>query len=382
MYNKSIVWGACWFNESVDTVANFYINTTSALKSLGIKVYPVVFAAKIEHSVDEINYLLGKVKNLIILPNSINIFPNKNYGVAAISNIAYKLEADYTAVVDPDWSIEQFNSFVSNIVGPILKGEGDIVIPDIVNAAGRSNLFLGRTAITLFYPEYIDVIKTAFPGSFVASTNKIYEIVESEEYHFDWGGEWDIISLAINKGMKVVSMPVKVENIRHRPNNSKILDAFQIWKSILGNTDIPNRYKYVKNYINTLLPYNEFTTKMLGGRYSALEQIQLVNKYATTDTEKQLLYMILYPLAMLLGEIDKVPDIEKNSNAPYSKDEINDIAKLAIYCVQSALLCSNKSIEEINNRARNITNGYWGNWNNSNQKIAIDKITKCQGGLI
>lgn len=374
--NKSIVWGTCWFNEPIETVANFYTNTISVLSSIGLKVFPVVFAAKSEHNEAELNYLLDKIKDIIILPNSINIFPNKNYGVAAIANVAYKLNSDYTAVVDPDWSIDEFESFVSNILTPIIHNEADIVIPDIVSAAGRSNLFLGNTAISLFYPEYKDIIKTAFPGSFVALTDRIYEIVENDTYHFDWGGEWDIISIAINKGMKIVSMPVEVENIRHRPNTSKIFDAFQIWRAILGNETIPNRYGNVVKYTNDLLPYNDFTSKMLSGRYSVLEQIKMVDEYATTDTERQLLYMILYPLAMLLGEIEKVPDIEKTSKVPYDKNEIHSIAKLAIYCAQSAILCSNKSISEINNRAKTVTNGFWGDWNTDNQKVAMNKIMK------
>ena len=82
----------------------------------------------------------------------------------------------------------------------------------------------------------------------MAKTSKLHSIVNDENYHFDWGGEWDIISIAINHNMKINSAFVEVENIRHRPNSSKILDGFQIWRAILGNSDIPNRFKYLKQY--------------------------------------------------------------------------------------------------------------------------------------
>ena len=93
-----------------------------------------------------------------------------------------------------------------------------------------------------------------------------------------------------------------------------------------------------------------------------------------TDTEKQLLYMILYPLGVILGDIETIPYIEKNTQTPYAKEEIYKVAELGIYCAQSALLCSNKTIEQINDSANKVTGDYFGNWNYLKQQQALSEM--------
>ena len=62
------------------------------------------------------NYITKNIDDVIIIKNNINIFPNKNYGVALISNKAFDLMADYVAIVDSDWSIKENYSFIENIL--------------------------------------------------------------------------------------------------------------------------------------------------------------------------------------------------------------------------------------------------------------------------
>lgn len=191
---KSIVWGTCWFNESIETLVEFYKSSIKSLQKMNFKVIPVIFDAKYDKNNNEdLSYITNNIDDVIIIKNNINIFPNKNYGVALISNKAFDLMADYVAIVDSDWSIKENYSFIENILLTLIKSDYDIIIPNIGNASGRSNILVGKTAISLFYPDFLDVIVTAFPGSVVAKTSKLHVIVNDENYHFDWGGEWDII---------------------------------------------------------------------------------------------------------------------------------------------------------------------------------------------
>ncbi len=364
---KSIVWGTCWFNEPIETLVEFYKSSIKSLQKMNFKVIPVIFDAKYDknNSVD-LNYITNSIDDVIIIKNNINIFPNKNYGVALISNKAFDLMADYVAIVDSDWNIKENYSFIENILLTLIKSDYDIIIPNIGNASGRSNILIGKTAISLFYPDYLDTIITAFPGSVVAKTSKLCTIVNDENYHFDWGGEWDIISIAINHNMKINSAFVEVENIRHRPNSSKILDGFQIWRAILGNNDILNRFEYLKQYDKKIIPYNDISENVLEHNYSIFELINILENGGTTDTEKQILYMILYPIAFLTGKIIKLPTIESNNKIPYNKEELNTISDFAIHCAKIALYDVN--VQEMLNICKTAKCKFLSKWDIEIQK--------------
>ena len=364
---KSIVWGTCWFNEPIETLVEFYKSSIKSLQKMNFKVIPVIFDAKYDknNSVD-LNYITNSIDDVIIIKNNINIFPNKNYGVALISNKAFDLMADYVAIVDSDWNIKENYSFIENILLTLINSDYDIIIPNIGNASGRSNILIGKTAISLFYPDYLDTIITAFPGSVVAKTSKLCTIVNDENYHFDWGGEWDIISIAINHNMKINSAFVEVENIRHRPNSSKILDGFQIWRAILGNNDILNRFEYLKQYDKKIIPYNDISENVLEHNYSIFFFFNILENGGTTDTEKQILYMILYPIAFLTGKIIKLPTIESNNKIPYNKEELNTISDFAIHCAKIALYDVN--VQEMLNICKTAKCKFLSKWDIEIQK--------------
>lgn len=371
---KSIVWGTCWFNESVDMLVNFLNSSLDSLGKMKLNVIPIVFAAKFEHNEDEMNYLKNKVNNVIILKNCTNIFPNKNYGVAMIANKAYELNIDYIAIVDCDWSIKKNISFVNETVLNLINNDYDIVIPNIADASGRSNLLIGRTIINLFYPEYKNILLTPFPGSLISKTKMLYKIITDDDYHFDWGGEWDIISLAIKYNMNISSSLVDVKNVRHRPNNSKIQDSFQIWRAVLGNDQIIDRFNNLINYNIDVNICNKLSGKLLSEKHTVLEMINIINEANSTKTQKQILYMILYPLAFLTGEIGEVPMIESDNKLPYDKEELNQILDLAIYCAKNSLIDCN--IKSVCTRCKRIKGKYLSNWTIDSQKKAMKEFAE------
>ena len=377
MEKRSIVWGACWFNESIDTLIAFFEKTIKVLNLMGYKVYPVIFDAKLEHNQIEKQHILEKLEGAYIIENNINIYPNKNYGVAAISEFAHTVKSNFIAIVDPDWNVKEYYSFISNLLTPLEKGEAEVVIPNIGAEAGRSNFLVGKPAIALFYPEYSNIIKTAFPGSLIGATEQIHNVTSSNEYHYSWGGEWDIISLSIRNNYKIISLPIDVKNVRHRSNSSKILDAYQIWKAILSNDDIPKRYSNLLQYNRPITPTDELSEILLNTTgLHAIDQIEIINKKANNDTQRQLLYMMLYPIASILQEIDYFPNATQNGNEPYDKSKINYVSELGIYCCRSAIMSSNKTIDEINEISKRLLGNLWSSWNSYSQSIAMNNIIK------
>jgi len=364
---KSIVWGTCWFNESIEILVNFYNESLKSLKTLNYEVKPIIFSAKLNRSQEDIKQIKNSIPEVIILQNTTNIFPNKNYGVALITKIAKEKNIDYIAIVDSDWDIKENSSFVNNTVMKLIDGQYDIIIPNIGDASGRSNLLIGRTIIHLFYPDYKDLILTAFPGSLVCKTQKLYEIISDENYHYDWGGEWDIIAIAIKNNMNINSFPVQVDNVRHRPNNSKMQDSFQIWRAVLSNEDILKRYDNLEKS-SIVIDNNDTLTKEIITKTSVSDFINILSRNDLNETQKQILYMIIYPLAFLIGEIKTIPIIEDYTN-PYKKEEMKKYLNLALYCAKETL--KNINIKEIYEKSKNVEGKYISSWNYQNQRKAF-----------
>ena len=366
---EKITWGTCWFNESVEKLIEFYLISLKNLCKLGFNVIPIVFDAKLNRDNFQIKLLKSKINNIIILQNTTNIYPNKNYGIAAISNESIKYNTKFTAIVDCDWNINQNMGFIKKTLLYMIYNKLDLIIPNIGSASGRSNLLIGKVAINLFYPEYKDKIVTPFPGSLIIKTVYLNEIVNDDNYHFDWGGEWDIISISIKKKLKIDSPLVEVVSTRHRPNNSKILDSFQIWRAILSNDDINARIKNVKKYDINIQPYDQMSELIINNNTTAKDFIDLVLKYSKNETQKQLLYMILYPLSLFTDNLNLVQDIENDITIPYEKNELIKVSDLALYCAK--VIFENNDINYICKNCKNITSIYLSNWNIKNQRKAM-----------
>ena len=365
---KNIVWGTCWYNETKESIIKFFDSSLSYLENCDFNVFPVVFYAKCDNDESDIDFVKSKIKNVSIIKNKIDIFPNKNYGIALITKMSMKLNADYTAIVDCDWDIKQSKRFIDNTLLYAIDNDYDLVVPNIGEANGRSNLLIGRPIINLLYPEYKDIIYSVFPGSLVSKTSKLNIIVNDYNYHFDWGGEWDIISIAIKNKFRIGSKLVNVKSTRHRSNDSKMHDSFQIWRAILCSDELNNRLENIKKYNYDIIPYDDFSKLIINNNCNIKELINEIESSNVNSTQKQLLYMVLYPIAFLMGFIDHIPKVELFEE-PYNNIEIMKVSNLAIYCISQVL---NKcDIELVHNRCKNPNNKYFSKWNYNNQKDAM-----------
>ena len=362
-----LIWGCCWFNEDVDCVIQFINNSLESLNKYNFDTIPVVFVANTGISEDDINYLKENVKGVVILRNNYDLYPNKNYGVYSIVSYSYAKKSDYVAIVDPDWNIVDFDNYMETVLKSLIDKECDIIIPNIGNASGRSNILVGKSALELFYKDYSNDIKSAFPGSVFGLTNSLYKIVSSNDYHFDWGGEWDLLSYAIKNNYRVLSKDVNVINVRHRNNKSKINDSFQIWRAVFSNSDIKSRYiKSIPNsYNHRLLPLlNNFSS--IDGIISVLEKQEL------SKTERQLLYMVLYPIKSIIDGKEYKFIINEESNEPYDKKEIFDVFELGLYCLNTIL---NKNIiNRMIDNTKRISDGFFGPWTQDNKQIVVQDM--------
>lgn len=365
--NNRMVWGTCWYNEPVDVLIKFLKKSIDTLKNMNFNVTPIVFDARFVHNDNDIKLIKKEIKNVVIILNLLNIFPNKNYGVALITNMAHELKIKYITVVDPDWDIKENYSYVKKILLSLIDNDYDLLVPNIGMASGRSNILIGRTVIKLFYPEYEDILLSVFPGAIAAKTSKLYQIVNDDDYHFDWGGEWDIVSLGIRNNMRISSSAVDVTNVRHRSNTSKMQDSFQIWKAILANDDIIDRYKNVEKF--SVSNKNNRFYNLISDSDNIMKIIDIISNNNPSETEKQILYMILYPLALIMGEITTIPEVDTKNKVPYDKKELYDISEFAIYCMKIVL--KNSNINNINKNAKTVNGTYFSKWDSYSRKKAI-----------
>lgn len=362
MENKqSLAWGTCWFNESPSMIINFLKNSLQALRKYKIKVCPVVFVANHKFDYFELENIKKEIEDVEIIINKIDIYPNKNYGVAKIVSKAKENNYDYTAIVDSDWAVEQIDEFIKRTIKNLSKNTCDLIIPNIGMAAGRSNVIIGKTAISLFYPEYFEEIKTVFPGSIIGKTSKLYEIISDKGYHYDWGGEWDLFALAVEKKFKIESILFNTKNQRHRANTSKIYDAFQIWRAIFSIDEMSIRLNKIQKPDCLITKKTLMIEKLFENKYNIMEQIEIVEKYFNSETEQQLLYLVLYPIAFLLGEMNSFNIINSRNKKPYKKCEINDVFQTAKWCVYCAIYNCNR--QNLLNNAKVAEGAFLSKWN-------------------
>lgn len=376
MGKKKIVWGTCWLREETELLCLFMKQAANAFAEMGMDVYTVVFDAAYKRDEKEIKKVKEDIE-CIVIRNVCEIYPNKNYGVAIISKIAYKIGADYTAVVDSDWKIEDFNKFINNLLYPLLVEEQDLVIPDISTAAGRCNVLIGKPLLELFYQEYADKIPTAFPGAFLGKTRSIYEITSKSTYHFDWGGEWDIIADSCKMGMKIASPVLGMQNIRHRSNDSKTYDSFQIWRACLEDLT-ESRLSHLNNVHECNIYEDPFAKVVLSAEMSATKQIEKLIEWSKCNniskTQLQLIYMVLLPLAAILDDrcdYDTLIDIVTDAGQPYERDELYKVALLVPHCVRMAISYSGKSFEMIRKSAANCYGRHFSKWNVKGKEKAM-----------
>lgn len=375
---EKIVWGTCWYNESVDTIIDFLKETEIILKTMNLSYSFVIFDAMINRDKNEVEILKNNIECCII-QNQHPCFPNKNYGVYAIVNFASDNNSDLVTVVDSDWKIEKNIDFVKGLLLPIIEENKEIVLPDIESGAGRSNYILGVPMMKLFYHQSSHIVKTPFPGVFAAKTDKMQSIISSVNYHFDWGGEWDIVAEAIKQNLKIISPPLGLRGTRHRSSYSKTSDAFQIWRALFqGINEIkitgPNNNKdlYISGNFNNI-------KNILSG--SASNQISMFLKHCRKETVSSTVYqiynMVLLPLALILdgNDFSKIKLLSDfDSHKPYIKNEICYMSDIVIHSVNEAITHSELSSLEVQKRISNLSGGFMGDWNIGETKKAKERV--------
>lgn len=376
MTDNTIVWGACWYYESCYTLIQFLSNASKLLEKHYKNSIIVVFDADATRSHQQRDEVESSIQNCILIKNNINIYPNKNFGVAAIVKTAEQLNADYVAIVDPDWSVVEYSELISILLKPLVEHRADVVIPNIGDMAGRCNLLIGKPVIQLFYPEYVDTVRTAFPGICSGTVTSLQRIVSSNRYHYDWGGEWDIFALSCLHGFEIASPEIQVVNMRHRSNSSKMEDAFQIWRAVFCHitaeqlTGATESYASVSPPESPLLPF--YSSSFI--ELSLDKQLQYMYEYNVRGTLVQLFYMVLTPIKSLLGGcIPSIDPIDMGQN-PYTRGELDELSKFIPYFVSRLLWLQKVSAGELIHHANNLKGGYWSDWTCETQASAINEV--------
>ena len=362
------MWGTCWYSESPDIVLSFIKNANQILANMNISYSSVIFDAQYKRDACERKYITDRVECSLLQCNE-NKYPNKNYGVAAITEFAYINNATYVAIVDADWNIVRFDCFVHGLLLPLIRGEFEIVIPNIEPYDGRSNRLIGRPILNLFYSEYSNNIKTIFPGAFAGVVSRIRDITTASDYHFDWGGEWDIIGGALERNLLITAPSLGMKNVRHRSSQSKTNDAFQIWRAFFQNVTVSKLTKLKDATPPLAAVDSESELKILYLVGSASEQvehfIEVSNSHALSSTAKQLFNMVLLPLSLMLDGTDKRLSyiLPNNDNlAPYDRSKLSGVSNMAELFVYHAIINSKISVNFLSENMRLLSGHYLGDW--------------------
>src|SRR5699024_8551401 len=106
-----LVWGTCWFDEPITTIAKFLNETELVTRSLEVDTRFVVFDARHDRTTQERNQLV-ELSGVKLLTHNTNAYPNKNFGVAMITAHAINIGADNVTIVDSDWELKDLSFFV------------------------------------------------------------------------------------------------------------------------------------------------------------------------------------------------------------------------------------------------------------------------------
>lgn len=381
---RQVIWGTCWYYESLETISLFLTNVLTAAKANDITLMPVVFDADHLRSEAERQALSTRLK-CVIIPNRIAVYPNKNFGVAAIAELAARTGIDVMTVVDSDWDVSNFNYFLTGLLRPILNEAADIVIPDVSPCAGRDNRLVGRTIVTLSQPRLIDVVATPFPGALAGRSDCVQYLTQSASYHYDWGGEVDILCSAWASGLRITSPYLGMKNVRHRSSHSKAHDAFQMWRAGLEALT-PQALAMLSSTGQEQDPYvfKRLGADGLSGLISgtATAQLAKVADYLRDEnndrTIQQLVTMVLAPLSYLVDGSDPTSSLTTPSDdtaSPYDPEKLPLVSEIARYAAWEAIITSQlEPSPEFSRRLRSLTGGFLGSWDPEQETAARHAI--------
>jgi hypothetical protein len=164
-----------------------------------------------------------------LLGTVVSVRPNKGLAVAVAVHVAASLgDSTILAVIDAD---------LFSIGHPDLRrlleaiNEADIVVPETHLTAGRDNRLVGGPMLRLMHKELYAVVRNPFPGMLAARVKVLGRVTAHIDYHYDWGGEWDLVMRPHLAGARVSAPDIPVCEVRHRTMRSKIIDALQMWRA-------------------------------------------------------------------------------------------------------------------------------------------------------
>ncbi|MCL5998000.1 MAG: hypothetical protein M1546_18395 [Chloroflexi bacterium] len=160
----------------------------------------------------------------------VTALPNKNLAVAVAVHVAGSLgDSAILAVIDADLFSIDYYPHLRRLLKAI--EDVDIVVPEPQLTAGRDNRLVGGPMLRLMHRELYAVVHNPFPGMLLGRLSVLGRVTANIDYHYDWGGEWDLVVRPHLAGARVSAPHIPVHEVRHRTMRSKIVDAFQLWRA-------------------------------------------------------------------------------------------------------------------------------------------------------
>jgi hypothetical protein len=153
--------------------------------------------------------------------------PNKNLGIL---NATKRANGNYTIIIDADLKNISVD-LTAQIINPLIYESHDVVIPNHDFSLGRDNRLVGAPILRVFFPEIYSLVKMPFPGILGIKTSILRRIV-NDNYHWDWGGELQLVVNGYYCAKGHVSCPhIQLRDLKHRSVTNKINDAYQMFRT-------------------------------------------------------------------------------------------------------------------------------------------------------
>jgi len=368
-----ILIGTCWFNESPHSVCSFLRNMSSAATAIGLRHELVVFDARHERD-PALRRMIVHQTGARLIRNQVDAYPNKNHGVAHIIDLANSMEARLVAVMDPDWFVSDPTTSLSGLLSPLFSSSASFVLPDIGSYAGRINILVGRTLVHMTFPELSRILPTPFPGCFAGITSSVKAITSAPTYHLDWGGEWDLVAGACERGLSIEAPNIGMVNVRHRSHASKAGDAHQIWRAGLCGLTLNQviRADRSRQVPEKHFPDWPFPEGSASEQIAALRSVYDSLTPPSQEAARLLEFMVLTPLACLLDGVPSdavIPEV--TSGQPYSRAVLHNMTPLALHAARGAMIASGGWE---NARLNALRGAFFGTWSDETECLARARI--------
>jgi hypothetical protein len=189
---------------------------------------------------DILHNTLQKVERLrekhveVLIPFPI-LHPNKNLSIQR----AFEKNpiSDITIIIDSDWT-NITTGCLDKLILPVVNGEQDIVMPTNTKSSGRINRLIVNPTLLLFLPELHKRCGFPLAGMMCGKSGLFKEVVQSDDYFWDWGGEMQLIIRPWMSNARFDAFEYSKSENKKRLLQSKIRDAYQVFTSILFELNV------------------------------------------------------------------------------------------------------------------------------------------------